>query len=412
MTEGLYINNLDVTTVTISSLSAIEFPKPDRPDFDVYVPFDVNAVFANLQLAVPETDIDPTTGTPDKDQPIKGTFDATLWRAQYVNEIMNNVASIVSSHTINQTEPAALKELYADIVCELFLGFKQQDARFITSGLLIKTEDYLAPWLNGTATGGAGGTHGEEIFSLSQFGAIATQIVAGRRFTRIQTDGVVDYGQINLQVGDCIGVRVKLEEHVTNAIHVNFYLQQTGGPSVPAFTTPHTLTSNTSDADFLVTAESTFQNNFDSYGPWRCFDNLGPSVSNWSSGIGTYDKVTGIQTNGTPPPLSTPGTNFMVEFSSDKTISTIAIQPIPSQQGFPRDFVVHRKDTATNTWVNTGFVVTDATIPSADGFTVFSIPTANGGGNGNWRGIGLAISRVWNPDQNYGLVSINEIDFQ
>lgn len=217
------------TVVTVSSLNFLTIPSPARPDFDVYVPLNVNSIFDNLQLAIPTTDTDSGTSAPDQNQPTTGTFDADAWRSAYTTSVMASLADNTGcSYTADLATPAALKSLFEKIVCELFLGFDSSDIRFSSSGLTIKTDTYIAPWLNGDAGGGGASSWGQKVFDTAQFGTIATQLVTARKYERVAADGpTIEHGQIQLAVGDSIGVRVKLQENADNFLHINFYLRQT-----------------------------------------------------------------------------------------------------------------------------------------------------------------------------------------
>lgn len=216
------------SVVTISALNFLQLPDPARPDFNIFVPCDVNALFDNLQLVIPLTDADPNDQSPpDQNQPTTGTFNNTAWRAVYENSIMSNLATTVSRYAadINDASAAQLKVLFEKIICELFLGYPSTDPRYTSANLSIKTDDYVAPWLNGVAGGDQ--SWGQKCFLATQFDTIATQLVTGRKYERVDTGLQTEHGQVQLLTGDAIGVRVKLMENADNFLHINFYLQQT-----------------------------------------------------------------------------------------------------------------------------------------------------------------------------------------
>jgi hypothetical protein len=174
-------------------------------------------------------------------------------------------------------------------------------------------------------------------------------------------------------------------------------------PLGPAIVTPHNLTSNTSNGDFIVNGSSTSFNDIGNYGPWRCFDEAGPQNGIWGSGNNTYSS--GVQITSAVAPMPTPGSWIAATFSSDKVITKLRYKSLNA--GIPADFSVARFDGTA--WIDSGFSVTNAT-QFPETYIEYIIPAANGGG-GLWRGIAFIISRIYSWDSNNN-VYLRELDFQ
>jgi hypothetical protein len=167
--------------------------------------------------------------------------------------------------------------------------------------------------------------------------------------------------------------------------------------------TPHDLTSNVSDPNFTVASSSIYNANQDAY---RAFDSQTTNGS-WFSAASTYN-ANGDETTGIIPPLTAAGSWLSVTFPADRTINSVTITN-PNGEAIPRNFEIHRFDGIS--WQATGFSVQNAT--SAGLATVtYPIPQINGGGQGNWRGIAIVISKIYLSSNNWYYVGLSEVDFQ
>jgi len=173
-------------------------------------------------------------------------------------------------------------------------------------------------------------------------------------------------------------------------------------PVAPAIVTPHNLTSDSSDPNFIVSASSVWANDVANSGPWRCFDEAGVNSGYWASGQNTFSN--GVHTTGVIAPMPTPGTWIAAVFTSDKTISKVRYKC--TTYGMPADFKVARWNGSN--WVDSGFSVVNAAQVSGV-YVEHVIPALNGGG-GPWRGIALVISRI--HQDLYAAASLEELDFQ
>ena len=174
--------------------------------------------------------------------------------------------------------------------------------------------------------------------------------------------------------------------------------------TVPAFITPHNLTSDNSDPNFLVAASSIFGvGNGDAF---KAFDSLTINGSFFTAN-NTYNTTTGdqITSNISPMPATMLGSWHKVEFNNvNKTLNTIKVTT-SNNDGMIRNFKVARFDGVN--WIDTGMSILDVpNIPLT--LNTYPIPSINGGGDGNWKGIAIVISRTWGV---VSYVGLKELDY-
>jgi hypothetical protein len=170
----------------------------------------------------------------------------------------------------------------------------------------------------------------------------------------------------------------------------------------------HNLTSATSNPDYTVSSSSKLGNDEQTFGGWRCFDDLNPTDGLWVSAHNTY--AGGNPTTGVIPPMPIAGSWVIISFQTNKTISKVKIKP--ASVGLPADFGIAKRD-VNNNWINTGFYINAEATFTANptGYSEFTIPVVNGGGAPDWYGIGFVFGRITNWNHN-NAVEIRELDFQ
>jgi hypothetical protein len=170
----------------------------------------------------------------------------------------------------------------------------------------------------------------------------------------------------------------------------------------------HNLTSAGSNPDYIVSSSSKLSNDEQTFGGWRCFDDLNPTDGLWVSAHNTY--AGGNPTTGVLAPMPFAGSWVMITFQTNKTITKVKIKP--AGVGIPADFGIAKRD-QNNNWINTGFYINAEATFTANptGYSEFTIPVVNGGGASDWYGVGFVFGRITNWNHN-NAVEIRELDLQ
>lgn len=231
------------TQLQIGSKEFLGNNPPVPVDFSIYVPLDVNAIFAHM-LNVPITDAEGG-GADDQQQGMTtdGTFAAdsntTYLGGSVVGAMASRAAAFdLATYDVVNVHGFNVEEKLKDVICELFMGVKSSALPSGTAAqtgvghrILVSGNSVLSQWIEGAdyrATGSsAASSWGQLCFTTQQFGEIATTLVA---LAKYQTDAThADYRKPLLATNDCIGIPILLTENADNTMRVNFYFQQTTG---------------------------------------------------------------------------------------------------------------------------------------------------------------------------------------